>query len=81
MVVPHSVLRHHEHCACVYQEMWPSSCLKYLNKVMSLQIYKKQIYNWQYASAELAIHTAHVEEHQELASVCYCMHYIITHCG
>ena len=38
-----------------------SSHLRYLNKAVSSQIYKK--YNWQQASAELAICTARVEEH------------------
>ena len=42
-VVPCSVLHHHEHCACVYQGVLPSSHLKYLKKALSLQIYKKII--------------------------------------
>ena len=47
-----SVLHHHEHCACVYEGVLPSSRLKYLNKAMGLQIYKK--YNWHCGGAELA---------------------------
>ena len=44
---------------CVYLEALLSSCLKYLNKTMSLKIYKK--YNWHSAGPELAICTARVE--------------------
>ena len=43
----------------VYQGALPSSHLGYLNKAVSSQIYKK--YNWQRASATLAICTARVE--------------------
>ena len=53
----HSVL--HKHCEYIYQGALPSSCLRYLSKALSLQLYKK--YDWQHASAELAICTAHVE--------------------
>ena len=62
----------------VYQGlgMLPSSRLRYLNKAVSLQTCKK--YNWQCASAELAICTAHIEG-------CWvgpnCMYYIIMHWG
>ena len=59
-VAPCSVLRHHKHCErveeCVYQGALPSSHLRYLNKAVGLQIYKK--YNWQRVSDELAICTA-----------------------
>ena len=48
-VAPHSVL-HHEQCAHVYQGALLSSRLKYLNKAVTLQIYKK--YNWQCAGAK-----------------------------
>ena len=61
-LVPHSVLQHHEHCARMYQGVLQFSRLKYLNKAMSLQIYKK--YSWQLAGAELVISTAHVEGSQ-----------------
>ena len=47
---------------CAYQGALPSSRLRYLNKAVSLQIYKK--YNWQRASAELATCTACVEGHR-----------------
>ena len=56
------VLRHHKHCACIYQGALPSSCLRYLNNAVSSQIYKK--YNWQHASVELGICTARVEGHR-----------------
>ena len=52
-VALHCVLRHHKHFMCVYRAALPSFCLRYLNKVMSSQIYKK--YNWQCASTVLAI--------------------------
>ena len=58
--MPRSVLRHHKHCACDYQGALLSSHLRYWNKAISLQIYKK--YYWQCASAELVICTAHIEE-------------------
>ena len=51
-----SVIRHYKHCERVYQEALPSSCLGYLNKAVSSQIYKK--YNWQHVNEELAIRTA-----------------------
>ena len=41
---------------CVYQGALPFSRLRYLNKAVSSQIYKKC--NWQRASAELATWTA-----------------------
>ena len=50
-----SILRHHKHCVCVYQGALLVSRFRYLNKAASSQIYKK--YNWQCASAELAICT------------------------
>ena len=59
VVAPRSVLHHHKHCTCVYQRMLPISHLRYLNKAVSLQIYKKC--NWQHASAELATWKTHVE--------------------
>ena len=46
----------HSHCERVYQRALPSSCLRYLNKAVSSQIYKK--YNWQHVNNELAIRTA-----------------------
>ena len=49
-----SVIRHYKHCERVYQGALPSSCLRYLNKAVSLQIYKK--YNWQHVKYELAIY-------------------------
>ena len=56
-MVPSSILRHYEHCERikerVYQGALPSSYLRYLNKAVSLQIYKK--YSWQCVSNELAI--------------------------
>ena len=55
-VVLCSVIRHYEHCERVYQGALPSSCLRYLNKSVSSQIYKK--YNWQHVNDELAIRTA-----------------------
>ena len=51
-----SIIRHYKHCECVYQGALPSSCLRYLNKAVSSQIYKK--YNWQHVNNELAIHAA-----------------------
>ena len=51
-----SVKRHYKHCERVYQGALPSSCLRYLNKAVSSQIYKK--YNWQHVNDELAIRTA-----------------------
>ena len=51
-----SVIHHYKHCEHVYQGALPSSCLRYLNKAVSSQIYKK--YNWQHVNDELAIHTA-----------------------
>ena len=51
-----SVIHHYKHCECVYQGALPSSCLRYLNKAVSSQIYKK--YNWQHVNDELAIRTA-----------------------
>ena len=51
-----SVIRHYKHCERVCQGALPSSCLRYLNKAVSSQIYKK--YNWQHVNDELAIHTA-----------------------
>ena len=51
-----SVICHYKHCERVYQEALPSSCLRYLNKAVSSQIYKK--YNWQHVNNELAIRTA-----------------------
>ena len=50
------------HCTRVYQEALPFPHLKYLNKTMSLQIYKK--YNGQCAGTKPAMSTAHVEGHQ-----------------
>ena len=61
-VAAHSILCHHKHSACVYQGVLPSFRLRYMNKAMSLQIYKK--YNWQQASAKLVICTAHIEGHR-----------------
>ena len=55
-VMLRSVIRHYKHCECVYQGALPSSCLRYLNKAVSSQIYKK--YNWQHVNDELAICTA-----------------------
>ena len=51
-----SIIRHYKHCERIYQGALPSSCLRYLNKAVSSQIYKK--YNWQHVNDELAIHTA-----------------------
>ena len=51
-----SVICHYKHCEHVYQGALPSSCLRYLNKAVSSQIYKK--YNWQHINDELAIRTA-----------------------
>ena len=48
-----SVIRHYKHCERVYQGALPSSCLRYLNKAVS-----SQIYNWQHVNNELAIRTA-----------------------
>ena len=36
-----SIIRHYKHCERVYQGALPSSCLRYLNKAVS-----SQIYNW-----------------------------------
>ena len=58
-VAPRSVLRHYKHCERVYQGVLPSSRLRYLNKAVSLQIYKK--YNLQHANDKVAICTACVE--------------------
>ena len=58
-VTPHSVLYHYKHFERVYQGAFPPSCLRYLNKAVSSQIYKK--YNWKCFSDELAICTACVE--------------------
>ena len=55
-VALHSVIRHYKHCERVYQGVLPSSCLRYLNKAASSQIYKK--YKWQHVNNELAIRTA-----------------------
>ena len=49
-------LQRNKHCKRVYQGVLPSSCLRYLNKAVSLQIYKKC--NWQHVNDELAIRTA-----------------------
>ena len=60
--MPRSVLRHYKHCERerveerVYQGALPSSRLRYLNKAVSLQTYKK--YNWQRVCDDLAICTA-----------------------
>ena len=54
-MAPHCVLHHHKHFVHVDQAVLPSSCSRYLNKVMSTQIYTK--YNWQHASTALAICT------------------------
>ena len=59
VVAPRIVLHHHKHCTRMYQGALPSSRLRYLNKAVSSQIYKK--YNWQHTSIELAICTAHVK--------------------
>ena len=48
VVAPHSVSHHYKHCEHVYQGVLPSSRLRYLNKTVSSQIYKK--YNWQCVS-------------------------------
>ena len=53
-VALHSVIRHYKHCERVYRGALPSSCLRYLNKAVSSQIYKK--YNWQHVNDELAIY-------------------------
>ena len=58
-MAPRIVLRHHKHCARIYQGALPSSRLRYLNNAVSLQIYKK--YDWQRANVALAICTARVE--------------------
>ena len=59
VVAPLSVLGHHEYYVRGYQGALPSSWLRYLNKAVSLQIYKK--YNWQCASTVLVICKARVE--------------------
>ena len=74
----HIVLHHQKHCTCIYQGVLLSCHLRYLNNAVSSQIHKK--YNWQHASVELAIYTAHVEGGQA-GQECYCMHYVITRCG
>ena len=48
--------QHNKHCERVYQGALPFSCLGYLNKAVSSQIYKK--YNWWHVNNELAIRTA-----------------------
>ena len=53
------------------------SHLRYLNKAMNRQIYKK--YNWQSASAKLTTCTA-TQRGAGRDQECYCMHYIITRC-
>ena len=56
----------------------PSSRLRYLNKALSLQIYKK--YNWQRVSDELAICTACEKQHWAGPSAL--QHVLrLTHCG
>ena len=67
---------HHKHCTHVYQEAFPSSCLKYLDKAMSLNIHKK--YNWQHASVKLAICKTDIDGYQAgpralLHAVCHYM--------
>ena len=58
----HSILCHHKHSACIYQGALPSFHLRYMNKAVSLQIYKK--YNWQHASAKLVICTTRIVGHR-----------------
>ena len=58
------------HCTHVYQGVF--SILLF---AVSSQVYKN--YNWQHASAELAICTACVEGCR-WSIQCYCMHYMIT---
>ena len=41
VVAPRIILCHHQHCTHVYQGALPSSCLRYLNNAVSLQIYKE----------------------------------------
>ena len=78
-VVPHSILHHHEHCARVYQGALLSSRFKYLNKAVSLQVYKK--YSWQYAGVELALCTAHIDGHQAGPRMLLHALHVITRCG
>ena len=78
VVAPRSLLCHHKDHTCVYQGALLSSCLRYLNKAVSLEIYKNC--NWQRASPEPATCTAHIEgcwQSQER----YCMQYVIMHSG
>ena len=56
VVALRSIIRHYKHYERVYQGALPSSCLMYLNKAVSSQIYKK--HNWQHVNDELAICTA-----------------------
>ena len=58
-VTPHNVLYRYKHFEHVYQGAFPPSCLRYLNKGVSLQIYKK--YNLKCVSNEVAICTACIE--------------------
>ena len=78
VVALRSVIRHCKHCKCVYQGALPSSCLSYLNKAVSSQIYKKD--NWQRVSDELAICTACEKERRTGPRAL--QHVLcLTHCG
>ena len=60
MEAPQSV-HHYKRCVCIYQGALLSTVLRYLNKAVSLQIYKKC--NLQHASAKLATCATHIEGH------------------
>ena len=74
-VALHSVIHHYKHCECVYQGALPFSCLMYLNKAVSSQIYKK--YNWQHVNDKLAIYVQLAKRGQE----CYSMYYVLRIAG
>ena len=73
-----SVIRHYKHCERVYQGVLPSFCLRYLNKAVGSQIYKK--YNWQHVNDELAIRTAR-EKGAGRGQERYSMYYVLRIAG
>ena len=73
------IIRHYKHCERVYQGALSSSCLRYLNKAVSSQIYKK--YNWQHVTDDkLAIRTA-CEKGRRTGQERYSMYYVLRIAG
>ena len=78
-VVFRCVICHYKHYERVYQGALPSSCLRYLNKAVSSQIYKK--YNSQHMLTTSWLYVQLVKRGAGRGQECYSMYYVLRIAG